>query len=91
MAVLRNRQGGDRDVGEEGDAEEWLVAGAALHAVCSHFQRGLPVAASLARIVTHDGHTDQLRVNVCVYMYVCVYECVCVCVCMCVCVYVAPP
>ena len=65
VAVLGNGQGGDRDVGEEREAEEWLVARAALHAVRSHFQGGLPVAAALAGVITHDGDTDQLRVCVC--------------------------
>ena len=70
MALFGDGQGSDRDVGEERDAEKGLVARAALHAVCSHFKGSLPVPATLARIVTHDGYTGQLEV----YGYGCVVQ-----------------
>ena len=59
--VFSDGESGDRDIGEEVDAVRGLVARLTLRASCSDHEWSSPVAASLSRVVTQDGHTNQLE------------------------------
>ena len=59
--VFSDGESGCGHIGEEMDTVRGLVARFTLHSARTQREGSLPVATTLSRVVTHDGHTHQLQ------------------------------
>ena len=59
--VFSNGECCGSDVGKEVDTVRGLVAGFTLCSPRADHEGGVPIPAPLSRVVTYDGHTNQLQ------------------------------